>query len=324
MNLVHAVEHAVYNPEAAGEGDKVLPDWFRKWEDTGLLAWVDKNGDGRVDYLKGAPFAGKPSFVGPAADAAARGVHGERRVSNAPSDNANELYVDRDIRVLANPQIAKLPNWVVGLVAAGGLAAALSTAAGLLMVISSAVSHDLLKSVAMPKISEKQELWVARAAAAVGVFGAGLVGIYPPGFVAEVVALAFGLAASSFFPCIMLGIFSKRASREGIVAGMIAGISYTAVYVVLFQFNWANGLLQMVSGWTPDGGRPKSDFWFLGISPTGIGSVGMVINFVVAIAVSAVTKPPPQEIQDLIENIRVPKGAGEAHDMQIPPAHQGE
>ncbi len=317
-NLIYAVEHAVYNPEQAAENDKIIPDWFREWEETGLLAWVDKNGDGRVDYLPGAPFEGKPTFVaGPDQDAG-RGEHGQRLVTNTLTDSPNELYVDRDIMVLANPQIAKLPNWVIGLVAAGGLAAALSTAAGLLMVISSAVSHDLLKGVVMPKITEKQELWVARAAAAFGVFGAGLVGIYPPGFVAEVVALAFGLAASSFFPAIMLGIFSKRASREGIVAGMIAGIGYTIVYVVFFKFTWADGLLAAITSWEP--GQNKADSWFMGISPEGIGSIGMVINFAIAIAVSRFTPPPPQEIQDLIENIRVPKGAGEAHEMQLPPA----
>ncbi len=321
-NLIHAVEHAVYNPEEAVEGDKVIPDWFREWEDTGLLAWVDKNDDGKVDYLKGRVFSDggkdKPVFAGASDEEGARGSHGERLVTNPISDSPNELYVDRDIMVLANPQIAKLPNWVIGLVAAGGLAAALSTAAGLLMVISSAVSHDLLKGVVMPKISEKQELWVARAAAAVGVFGAGLVGIYPPGFVAEVVALAFGLAASSFFPAIMLGIFSKRASREGIVAGMIAGISYTIVYVIFFKFSWADGVLSTITSWEP--GQNKADYWFFGISPEGIGSIGMVINFAIAMVISKFTPPPPQEIQDLIENIRVPKGAGEAHEMQLPPA----
>ncbi|MEM9166689.1 MAG: sodium:solute symporter family protein [Planctomycetota bacterium] len=321
-NLIYTVEHAVYNPEQAGDGDKVIPDWFREWENTGLLAWVDKNGDGRVDYLSGRVFTDggkdKPKFATSEDGDVARGEHGQRLVTNPISETGNELYVDRDIMVLANPQIANLPNWVIGLVAAGGLAAALSTAAGLLMVISSAVSHDLLKGVVMPKISEKQELWVARIAAAFGVFGAGLVGIYPPGFVAEVVALAFGLAASSFFPAIMLGIFSKRASREGIVAGMIAGISYTIVYVVFFKFGWADGVLSAISGWEP--GEDKKAHWFLGISPEGIGSIGMLINFGVALVVSKLTPPPPQEIQDLIENIRVPKGAGEAHEMQLPPA----
>ncbi|MEM9372217.1 MAG: sodium:solute symporter family protein [Planctomycetota bacterium] len=320
MNLIHTVQHAVYDGGSAGDEDKVVPGWFREWEDTGLLAWADKNGDGRVDYLSGRVFADgakdKPVFAGPSDEPAARGEHGQRLLSNPLSESPNELYVDRDIMVLANPQIARLPNWVIGLVAAGGLAAALSTAAGLLMVISSAISHDLLKGVLMPSINERQELWVARVAAAFGVFGAGLVGIYPPGFVAEVVALAFGLAASSFFPAILLGIFSKRASREGIVSGMIAGIGCTIGYVILFSFDWADGVLAAITSWEP--GVPKQGYWFLGISPAGIGSIGMLINFGFAIVISAVTKPPPREIQDLIEDIRVPKGAGEAHEMQIP------
>ena len=320
-NLISTVNGAQYavseDPEV-----KAIPDWFKEWEVTGLIAWVDKNDDGLVSYRNGAPFAGKPKFVGGAEDESARGSHGQRLVTNAPSDNENELYVDRDIMVLANPQIAKLPNWVIGLVAAGGLAAALSTAAGLLLVISTAVSHDLTKRVLKPDISEKNELWIARGAAGVGVICAGLFGIYPPGFVAQVVALAFGLAASSFFPCIMLGIFSKRASREGIVAGMITGIAFTGVYIILFRFNWANGLLAALTSW--ESGGDKEKFWLFGISPEGIGSIGMIINFIVAIAVSSFTKAPPEHIQQLIEDIRVPKGAGEAHEMQVPPAHQGE
>jgi cation/acetate symporter len=320
-NLISTVNGAQYaatqDPEA-----KAIPDWFKEWEDTGLIAWVDKNNDGLVDYRNGAPFTGKPKFAAGAEDESARGAHGQRVVTNAPSANENELYVDRDIMVLANPQIAKLPNWVIGLVAAGGLAAALSTAAGLLLVISTAVSHDLTKRVLKPDISEKNELWIARAAAGVGVICAGLFGIYPPGFVAQVVALAFGLAASSFFPCIMLGIFSKRASREGIVAGMITGIAFTGIYIILFRFNWANGVLAGITGWEPGG--DKEEFWLFGISPEGIGSIGMVINFIVAIAISTFTSPPPADIQQLIEDIRVPKGAGEAHEMQVPPAHQGE
>lgn len=312
-NLIATIEGARYHGADAPDGAKVIPQWFKDWEKTGLIAWVDKDGDGCVDYRKGEPFSGKPAFVG----GDARGASGERLVSNTPSAVPNELYVDRDIMVLANPQIANLPAWVVGLVAAGGLAAALSTAAGLLMVISSAVSHDLLKRVVMPEIRESQELWVARGAAGLGVAGAAALGIWPPGFVAEVVALAFGLAASSFFPCIMLGIFSKRASREGIVAGMVAGITFTAAYIVLFKFNWANGVLQMISGWDP--GEAKQGYWLFGISPEGIGSVGMLLNFAVAIVVSAVTPAPPRHVQDLIENIRVPLGAGEAHEMQVPP-----
>lgn len=320
-NLISTVNGAQYAATQDPE-TKAIPDWFKEWEDTGLIAWVDKNSDGLVDYRNGAPFTGKPKFSGNAEDESFRGAHGQRVVTNAPSANENELYVDRDIMVLANPQIAKLPNWVIGLVAAGGLAAALSTAAGLLLVISTAVSHDLTKRVLKPDISEKNELWIARAAAGVGVICAGLFGIYPPGFVAQVVALAFGLAASSFFPCIMLGIFSKRASREGIVAGMITGIAFTGIYIILFRFNWANGVLAGITGWEPGG--DKEEFWLFGISPEGIGSIGMIINFIVAIAISSFTSPPPADIQQLIEDIRVPKGAGEAHEMQVPPAHQGE
>jgi len=321
-NLIATVNDAYYNPEAAGEGDLTIPEWFMEWEDTGLLAWVDKNGNGKVDYRAGDAFVGKPTFATPADDLAGRTVHGNRQVTNTVSEGPNELYVDRDIMVLANPQIANLPNWVIGLIAAGGLAAALSTAAGLLLVISTAVSHDLMKRVIKPDITEKNELWVARAAAGVGVICAGYFGIFPPGFVAEVVALAFGLAASSFFPCIMLGIFSKRANREGIVVGMITGIVFTGIYIAMFKFSWANGLLSAITSWEP--GVDKSDYWLFGISPEGIGSVGMVINFVVAIVISMFTKAPPQEIQDLIEDIRVPKGAGEAHEMNVPPPVQGE
>ncbi|MFG0247234.1 MAG: sodium:solute symporter family protein [Phycisphaerales bacterium JB052] len=320
-NLIGTVNDAYYDPELASDGDKVIPDWFMEWEDTGLLAWVDKNGDGKVDYRAGPAFAGKPTFEAPSDDPAGRTVHGNRQVTNAVSDGPNELYVDRDIMVLANPQIANLPNWVIGLIAAGGLAAALSTAAGLLLVISTAVSHDLMKRVIKPDITEKNELWVARAAAGVGVICAGYFGIYPPGFVAEVVALAFGLAASSFFPCIMLGIFSKRASREGIVVGMITGIVFTGIYIAMFKFSWANGLLGAITSWEP--GQDKSDYWLFGISPEGIGSIGMVINFIVAIVISMFTKAPPKDIQDLIEDIRVPKGSGEAHEMNVPPPVQG-
>lgn len=321
-NLIATVNEAVYNPEEAGDEDIIVPQWFKDWENTGLLAWVDKNNDGKIQYRAGDPFAGKPVFAKPSDDPTGRTVHGSRAVTNAASDTPNELYVDRDIMVLANPQIANLPNWVIGLIAAGGLAAALSTAAGLLLVISTSVSHDLLKRVIAPDISEKKELWVARGAAGLGVLCAGYFGIYPPGFVAQVVALAFGLAASSFFPCILLGIFSKRASREGIVSGMIAGISFTAIYIVLFKFNWANGVLGTITSWNPT--VSKEDYWLFGISPEGIGSIGMLVNFAVAIVVSLLTKPPSQEIQDLIENIRVPRGAGEAHEMQVPPPQQGD
>ncbi len=304
-NLIHTVEGARYAPASSesdpaglatdGASGPVLPPWFRTWEDTGLIAWVDKDGDGRVTYRKGAAFepfddSPKPSFAG--ADAG-RGANGERLLLNAPSDNQNELYVDRDIMVLANPEIAGLPDWVIGLVAAGGLAAALSTAAGLLLVVSTAISHDLLKRGLRPNISERGELLAARIAAAAAVFLAGLLGIYPPGFVAQVVAFAFGLAASSFFPAIVLGIFWKRMNRQGAVAGMVSGITFTAAYIVWFKF------LD-----TAPGGPSR---WWFGISPEGIGSLGMLVNFGVGITVAKLTPPPSEELQQLVESIRVPR-----------------
>ncbi len=282
-NLIETVSDANY---ATVEGEKSIPQWFKTWEDTGLLAWVDKNGDGKVQYVAGSALAGKPEFTD------ARGVHGERVVSNPNPDSKNELYVDRDIIVLANPEIAQLPSWVIALVAAGGLAAALSTAAGLLLVVSTSISHDLLKRVFVPSITEAQELMAARIAAAFAVMIAGYFGINPPGFVAQVVAFAFGLACSSFFPAIILGVFVKRANREGVISGMLVGIIFTASYIIYFKF----------MGGTPD------EYWF-GISPEGIGALGMLINFVVAFVVSRFTPPPPQEVQELVEHIRVPAGS---------------
>ncbi len=333
-NLIASVEGAYYRADsipqaqdpAAPEPARAAPAWFANWERTGLLAWADKNADGRIQYRKGPAFAGKPDFVTQAdidkGDYATLAGHaGERLVKNTlDTTNDNELYIDNDIMVLANPEIAKLPNWVVGLVAAGGLAAALATAAGLLLVVSTSISHDLLKRFLRPAITEKQELTAARAAAAAAVVGAGYLGINPPGFVAEVVAFAFGLAASSFFPAILLGIFTKRANREGVVAGMVAGIAFTAAYILMFQFNFRalDWLLAALSGWQP--GTPKQDHYLLGISPAGIGAVGMLINFAVSIAVSLLTREPPAEVQDLVEQIRIPAGAGEAHEMQVPPA----
>ncbi|MHC4793442.1 MAG: sodium:solute symporter family protein [Planctomycetota bacterium] len=260
------------------------PSWVATWEDTGLVAWVDKNGDGLVQHTAGPVFAGKPVF---AVDA-----------DGAP---ANELYVDRDIMVLANPEIAGLPDWVIALVAAGGLAAALSTAAGLLMVISSAVSHDLFKRMLVPGISERGELRLARIAAAVAVVFAGLLGIFPPDYVAAVVAFAFGLAASSFFPAILMGIFWKRMNAAGAVSGMVAGIAVTTAYIVWFKF-------------IDPAANVKSN-WFLGISPEGFGTIGMLLNFAVAIPVALLTAPPSREVQDLVESIRVPIGAGQAHEI---------
>ncbi|EPR35505.1 putative sodium symporter protein [Alkalidesulfovibrio alkalitolerans DSM 16529] len=265
------------------------PQWFKDWEKTGLVAWVDKNGDGIIQYRAGDPFKGRLSFTGET------GPHGQPLVANAPTDNENELYVDRDIMVLANPQIANLPAWVVALVAAGGLAAALSTASGLLLVVASSISHDLYYRVINRKATEKQRLRIGRIMIGLAVLVAGYFGINPPGFVAQVVALAFGLAASSFFPILVLGIFSNRVNREGAIAGMIAGIGFTMLYIVQTKF----------MGVSP---------WFFGISPEGIGAVGMCLNFVVTWAVSAMTPPPPQEIRDLVESVRIPKGAGAAVD----------
>ena len=246
-----------------------MPAWFNTWEQTGLVHFEDHNGDGRVQ------------FVGPARVAA--GVR-------------NELTVDPDIMVLANPEIARLPAWVVGLVAAGGLAAALSTAAGLLLVISTAISHDLLRRGFLPTITERGELIAARGAAAAAVIVAGYLGINPPGFVAEVVAFAFGLAASSFFPAITLGIFSKRMNREGAIAGMITGITFTAAYIVYFKFI--------------NPAANTAENWWLGISPEGIGAIGMLLNFGVALLVSRFTAPPPARVQALVEDIRVPRAFG--------------
>lgn len=276
--------------------DRIVPPWFYKWEDTELLAWVDKNGDGRIQYTAGKAFEeSKPAFREDGDGHAIRGIHGERLLDNRLTDGTNELYIDRDIMVLANPEIAQLPDWIIALVAAGALAAALSTAAGLLLVVSSSISHDLLKRTLMPEISDKGELVAARLAAAAAVGVAGYFGINPPGFVAQVVAFAFGLAASTFFPAIILGIFTTRANREGVVAGMLAGLVFTSAYIVYFKFL---------------GGTP--DQWLMGISPEGIGAVGMAINFVVAGLVTRVTPPPPAEVQAMVEEIRVPSGAGAA------------
>jgi cation/acetate symporter len=254
------------SPEQNGELRDVkyedVPTWFKNWETTGLIKFDDLNGDGAVQYR------------GP------------------KSDVQNELTIDPDIMVLANPEIAKLPNWVVGLVAAGGLAAALSTAAGLLLVISTAVAHDLLKGAIMPTLQEKQELRAARIAAGVAVCIAGYFGINPPGFVGQVVAFAFGLAASSFFPVIVMGIFSKRMNKEGAISGMIVGITFTAAYIIYFKFV------------SPD--LNTSKHWLWGISPEGIGTLGMALNFIVSIAVAALTPPPPSDVQALVDDIRVP------------------
>ena len=238
-----------------------VPKWFKNWENTGLLQFDDKNSDGIIQYVA--------------------------------DEQINELTIDRDIMVLANPEIANLPAWVIGLIVAGGLAAALSTAAGLLLVISTSISHDLLKKNINPNISEKGELWAARISIAVAVVAAGLAGLNPPGFVAEVVALAFGLAASSFFPAIILGIFDKRMNKEGALSGMIVGVVFTTLYIFYFK---------------PQLGGPglPQDYLF-GISPEGIGTIGMIINFIVSLIVSRLTKPTPENIKELVESIRYPK-----------------
>lgn len=273
-----------------------IPGWFKNWENTGLIAWADKNKDGRIQYLAGNALEGKkPIFTDQ------RGTHGQRVIANPSMQTANELYVDRDIMVLANPEIANLPNWVIALVAAGGLAAALSTAAGLLLVISTSVSRDLVKMQLRPNISEKAELRVARGSIVVAVIIAGLFGIYPPGFVAAVVALAFGLAAASFFPAIILGIFDKRMNREGAIAGMIVGISLMLFYMIRYK----TGLIGVMDP------RPASEWW-LGTSPEGFGTIAMLVNFVISLVVSRMTPPPPQTVQEMVENIRIPSGAGEA------------
>ncbi len=244
-----------------------LPEWFSNWEKTGLIKFDDKNKDGTVQYV---------------------------------ADKAqNELTIDKDIMVLANPEIANLPNWVIALVAAGGLAAALSTAAGLLLVISSSVSHDIIKKIVNPNITDKGELVAARLAAVVAVVIAGYFGINPPGFVAATVALAFGLAAASFFPAIILGIFYKRMNKEGAIAGMVVGILLMFFYMLKFKFNWF-------------GGGTKEDWWF-GISPEGFGTVAMLVNVAISLVISSFTPPPPKEVQEIVDTIRIPSGAGKAH-----------
>lgn len=277
-NMILTVSDATYTE---------APQWVKSWENSGLIAWIDKNDDGVIHYAPGKVFEGKPEFT------KERGEHGQRLIENkVVADSKNELYIDRDIMVLANPEIANLPAWVVGLVAAGGLAAALSTAAGLLLTISTGIAHDLIKRTIWPHIGEKRELLSARIAAALAVLVAGYFGIYPPGFVAQVVAFAFGLAASSIFPMIFMGIFFRRMNKEGALAGMTAGITFTTAYIVYFKFI------------APE--LNTSEHWWFEISPEGIGSVGMFINFVVAAVVCMVTPAPSQKIQELVEHVRRP------------------
>jgi cation/acetate symporter len=278
-NLINTLQ-----PGAIGSVDGNLayadrPRWFRTWEETGLLGFEDKNQDGRIQYYDD----GNESFRGTAASYGWQG---------------NELSVDRDIMVLANPEIAKLPNWVIALVAAGGIAAALSTAAGLLLVISASFSHDILKSIIAPDITDKQELFAGRLAAAFAILVAGYLGWNPPGFVAQVVAFAFGLAAASLFPAILMGIFSKRINKQGAIAGMLTGLIFTFSYIIVYKGVFFEPLRENISA-----------NWLLGISPEGIGVVGMLLNFMVAFVVSHMTDEPPREVQELVEYIRIPKGA---------------
>ena len=269
------------------------PGWVKTWEGIGLIAWTDKNEDGVIQYGPGAPFEGRAAFTGD------RGANGERLLSNAPTTNDNEILVDRDIMVLANPEIAKLPGWVIALVAAGGVAAALSTAAGLLLVISASISHDLLKKTFRPQITERTELLAARGSAAAAIVVAGYLGINPPGFVAQVVALAFGLAAASLFPAILMGVFFKGMNREGAIAGMIAGLVVTLAYIIWFKSPWFAGL-------------NGPEYWLFGISPEGFGAIGMGVNFAVAALVARFTKPTPDTVRAMVDEIRLPRGAGAA------------
>ncbi|MDW8335900.1 MAG: sodium:solute symporter family protein [Tepidimonas sp.] len=310
LNLVGTVNTAVgVEPDPAGgvriNADKVKanadlmspeaslpyeqrPDWFKRWEKTGLLKFEDKNGDGRIQF-----YNDKTKNEAVKAKAEAAGFKG------------NELTVNADIIVLANPEIALLPNWVIALVAAGGLAAALSTAAGLLMAIASAISHDLIKGAINPNISEKSELLAGKIAMVFAIIVSGYLGLNPPGFAAGTVALAFGIAASTIFPALMMGIFSKKVTGSGAVAGMLAGLFVTLFYVFAHKgifFVKGTEYLDLIGGANS----------FFGITPEAFGTVGAIVNFVVAFAVSAVSKPVPAHIQELVESVRVPKGAGAA------------
>ena len=280
LNFINTIDNTSYTE---------TPGWFKNWEDIGLISWIDKNEDGVIQYRSGnALEKTKPQF------SSERGKYNQRLVLNKPTENANEIYIDRDIMVLANPEIARLPNWVIALVAAGALAAALSTAAGLLLVISSAISHDLMKKTLKPSITEKQELFLARLSAATAILIAGIFGIYPPAFVAQVVAFAFGLAAASIFPAIVMGIFSKRMNKYGAICGMLSGLIFTATYIIFFKFI------------SPE--YNTSEYWLFGISPEGIGVIGMIINFMIAIIISSISKPPPIEVYEIVDNIRMPGG----------------
>ncbi len=274
-----------------------VPDWFKNWENRGLIAWMDKNDDGIIQYRSGAVFEEKtPDRQENTAGEPVVGAHGQRLFNNTPvRDSGNEVYYDRDILVMANPEMAGLPSWVVALVMAGCVAAALSTAAGLILVLSASISHDLMKKIVNPQLSEKKEVFYARLSSFAAVAVAAYFGINPPSaFVAKTVAFAFGLAASSFFPTLLMGIFSKRMNKYGAIAGLVSGMSFTLGYIVYFQFMTTS----------------KDYLW--GITPEGIGFLGMFVNFIVAFIVSAVTPPPPKEIQEMVADIRIPQGAGDA------------
>ena len=279
LNFIDSVQNTSYED---------APDWFKNWENIGLISWMDKNQDGKMQYSSGSPFVeSRPIFSDE------RGNLGQRLLENeANTLSSNEVYLDRDIIVLANPEIANLPIWVIALVAAGGLAAALSTAAGLLLVISSSISHDLMKQTFMPQITEKKELLYARLAAGITILLAGLLGIFPPAFVAQVVAFAFGLAASTLFPVLFMGIFSKKTTKEAAIGGMLTGLVFTFSYIVFFKFI------------SPE--LNNSDYWFLGISPEGIGVIGMILNFLVMLLVTKSSKSPPESVINLVETIRRP------------------
>ena len=279
LNFIDSVQNTSYED---------APDWFKNWENIGLISWMDKNQDGKMQYSSGSPFVeSRPIFSDE------RGNLGQRLLENeANTSSSNEVYLDRDIIVLANPEIANLPIWVIALVAAGGLAAALSTAAGLLLVISSSISHDLMKQTFMPQITEKKELLYARLAAGITILLAGLLGIFPPAFVAQVVAFAFGLAASTLFPVLFMGIFSKKTTKEAAIGGMLTGLVFTFSYIVFFKFI------------SPE--LNNADYWFLGISPEGIGIIGMILNFLVMLFVTNSSKSPPESVVNLVETIRRP------------------
>ena len=279
LNFIDSVQNTSYED---------APDWFKNWENIGLISWMDKNQDGKMQYSSGSPFVeSRPIFSDE------RGNLGQRLLENeANASSSNEVYLDRDIIVLANPEIANLPIWVIALVAAGGLAAALSTAAGLLLVISSSISHDLMKQTFMPQITEKKELLYARLAAGITILLAGLLGIFPPAFVAQVVAFAFGLAASTLFPVLFMGIFSKKTTKEAAIGGMLTGLVFTFSYIVFFKFI------------SPE--LNNSDYWFLGISPEGIGVIGMILNFLVMLLLTKSSKSPPESVINLVETIRRP------------------